>query len=297
MHRTQIVTPIVLTAVLTSQLGWRPTVEPSSQQTSHDEALTPAATPSGWTCVLPRHDPSVRAARSGEPTRPFASRVNPNLSIPHPQPGPVNTITGFGTGPGTAPKAEVAGTLPTTTSSDTYAVPLRAGQVFSATVRGSAGTLEVRDPNGVLVEGSSLDRSGSYPPGSPLLGGGNATVDHVAALTGTHTITIRRATKLGSTAPTPAAPTAAAPTAAADAPNASAADLARPTPTPTPAPVPRAPDDTSQPDLAIFQHPSNTSQKIVLEFGGATIDTRRFGVETAHNPVTLSPLKNFLAGL
>jgi len=73
---------------------------------------------------------------------------------------------------------------------DTYAVNLRAGDVVGGSVSGSGTLLSVHDPAGREVHGSTQDASFIYPPGSPLPGGGNAVVDHVAARTGRHYVTV-----------------------------------------------------------------------------------------------------------
>ncbi|HEY9417734.1 MAG TPA: hypothetical protein VIQ30_23495, partial [Pseudonocardia sp.] len=57
---------------------------------------------------------------------------------------------------------------------------------------------------------------------------------------------------------------------------------------------------TYQADLGIFRPPADaTPQKIVLEFGGATVEPKKFGVESASTPAkaTLSPLSKFMRGL
>jgi hypothetical protein len=77
---------------------------------------------------------------------------------------------------------------------DVYAVDLRAGDVLSGSVTGAAGTLQVLDPAGRLVFGSSQDASFIFPIESPLAGGGNAVVDHVAATTGRHYFAVTRGT-------------------------------------------------------------------------------------------------------
>jgi len=73
---------------------------------------------------------------------------------------------------------------------DTYAVNLRAGDVLGGSVSGSGASLTVNDPAGREVHGSTQDASGIYPAVSPLPGGGNAVVDHVAARNGRHYLTV-----------------------------------------------------------------------------------------------------------
>jgi pre-peptidase len=67
---------------------------------------------------------------------------------------------------------------------DYYAVNLKAGDVLSGTVKGVATTLSVLNPSKTEVFGSSQDASSIYPANTKLTGGGNATVDHVAATSG-----------------------------------------------------------------------------------------------------------------
>ena len=69
---------------------------------------------------------------------------------------------------------------------DYYAVDLRAGDVLSGSISGSGANLAVYGPDRTEVFGSTQDASGIYPADSPLLGGGRAVVDHVAASTGRH---------------------------------------------------------------------------------------------------------------
>ena len=73
---------------------------------------------------------------------------------------------------------------------DVYAVNLRAGGVLGGSLAGSGSVLSVHDPAGREVHGSTQDASSIYPPSSPLPGGGNAVVDHVAARTGRHYVTV-----------------------------------------------------------------------------------------------------------
>jgi hypothetical protein len=69
---------------------------------------------------------------------------------------------------------------------DFYAVNLRAGDVLSGSVAGSGARLTVFEPSRREALGSSADASGLYPLVSPLAGGGNAVIDHVAATSGRH---------------------------------------------------------------------------------------------------------------
>lgn len=69
---------------------------------------------------------------------------------------------------------------------DYYAVDLRAGDVLSGSISGSGANLAVYGPDRREVFGSTQDASSIYPADSPLTGGGNAVVDHVAASSGRH---------------------------------------------------------------------------------------------------------------
>jgi hypothetical protein len=109
-------------------------------------------------------------------------------------PGRPRPIPNLGTGPGKNPKAQINGELTGSDSTESFQIPMRAGEVLGVTVSGGAHQLTVRDPKGVLVEGSNGDRASSYPQSSPLPGGGNASVDHVAAVTGTHVLTVSKGT-------------------------------------------------------------------------------------------------------
>jgi hypothetical protein len=71
---------------------------------------------------------------------------------------------------------------------DYYAVDLRAGDVLSGSASAAATRLSVVAPSRQEVIGSTQDASGVYPILSPLGGGGNAVVDHVAATTGRYYI-------------------------------------------------------------------------------------------------------------
>lgn len=76
---------------------------------------------------------------------------------------------------------------------DVFAVDLRAGDVLGATVRApdaGAQLLEVYGPDGDQVHGSAADLSAIYPAAAPLPGGGNATLEHVAVVSGTHYLAV-----------------------------------------------------------------------------------------------------------
>ena len=68
---------------------------------------------------------------------------------------------------------------------------LRAGDVLGASVTGAATDARtVYEPGGREVFGSTQDASFIYPASSPLPGGGNAVVDHVADATGRHYLAV-----------------------------------------------------------------------------------------------------------
>jgi hypothetical protein len=69
---------------------------------------------------------------------------------------------------------------------DVYAFELRPGDTLGSTSNGAGTVLGLFEPDGEQVMGSTQDASFIYPPDSPLPGGGNATLDHVADTTGTH---------------------------------------------------------------------------------------------------------------
>ena len=73
---------------------------------------------------------------------------------------------------------------------DFYAVNLRAGDVLSGSAADAAERLTIYDPDVREVFGSSQDASGIYPILSPLAGGGNAVVDHVATKAGTYYLAV-----------------------------------------------------------------------------------------------------------
>ena len=75
---------------------------------------------------------------------------------------------------------------------DVYSVKLHRGDVLAASVTGAGRILQVFSPDGDLVMGAGRDLSAFYPDASPLRVGGNATVDHVAAVTGRHYVMVSR---------------------------------------------------------------------------------------------------------
>jgi hypothetical protein len=213
MKRTWV--PLVVAALVglvVSQLGG-----PALPADHVDEvALATATAAAGWHCVLPHRPHSSTALRAngrpplavdatppvspGGPTDPVppvapggsgvaAAPVAPGPAAPVGPPGRPRPIPDLGTGPGKNPRAHITGEL-TGAGTASFQIPLRAGEVLGADLTGGARRLELRDPKGTLVEGSESDRASSYPQTSPLPAGGNASVDHVAAVTGTHVLTV-----------------------------------------------------------------------------------------------------------
>lgn len=72
---------------------------------------------------------------------------------------------------------------------DFYAFRLRKGDVIGSTVTGSSSALTVYRPDGTEMVGADrVDASSTYPPESPLPGGGNTTMAYVAGTTGVHVL-------------------------------------------------------------------------------------------------------------
>jgi hypothetical protein len=307
--------------------------QPAAPPGAMSSAPPAPAAPPGATSSVPAAPPG--ATSSAPPAPAAAPEVQP---VPKP-------IPDFGSGSGQNARGKLTGVLTRPDSANAFTFTLRAGEVFAATVREAGGLLELRDPRGTLVQGSAVDRTGIFPESSPLLGGGNASIDHVAAVTGPHTITVRRAPRPapaatpgtpsapakpvtpGPPAAKPASPAAepapgsasansltepAAPPSAVAQP-APAAPAAQPAPavlaaqpSPSAAPDPSAvPDPSAKPgasdgayraEIGVFRPTSAPAQKIVLEYGGAAVDVRRFGIDNAQPEVQLSPLGAFLGG-
>ena len=146
-----------------------------------DQPLPPG--PPGRAGTAPA--PPVAPGGAGDAAAPVA----PGAAAPPGPPGRPQPIPDLGTGPGKNPRAHITGEL-TGSAGESFQIPLRAGEVVGVTVTGGAHRLELRDPRGNLVEGSESDRASSYPRSSPLPSGGNASLDHVAAITGTHVLTV-----------------------------------------------------------------------------------------------------------
>ncbi len=77
---------------------------------------------------------------------------------------------------------------------DVFAFDADAGDVLSATVTGGAEVLSIFGPDGTLAMRQGRDLSATFPEDTPLLGGGNAAVDHIAAATGRHYLMVNRGT-------------------------------------------------------------------------------------------------------
>jgi len=73
---------------------------------------------------------------------------------------------------------------------DSFAIELEPGDVVGASVVGAGGQLDLADPAGTLVIGSSQDASYIYPASTPLPGGGNAVLAHVADTRGKHVLRV-----------------------------------------------------------------------------------------------------------
>jgi hypothetical protein len=96
-----------------------------------------------------------------------------------------------GSGDGAGSEGDYSLTLGRNASDvDVFAVNLRAGDVLSGSVTGAGTSLQVFDTAGTEVFGSTQDASYIYPASTPLTGGGNAVVDHVAKAGGRHYIAV-----------------------------------------------------------------------------------------------------------
>ncbi len=73
---------------------------------------------------------------------------------------------------------------------DYFSVDLRPGDVVGASVTGAATRLALFEPDGTEVIGSTQDASFIYPADSPLPGGGNAVLAHVADRNGRYALRI-----------------------------------------------------------------------------------------------------------
>ena len=73
---------------------------------------------------------------------------------------------------------------------DFFSFDLRPGDVVGASVTGAATRLALYEPDGTEVIGSTQDASFIYPADSPLPGGGNAVLAHVADRSGRYAMSI-----------------------------------------------------------------------------------------------------------
>ncbi|MDT7597954.1 MAG: hypothetical protein QOK26_31 [Pseudonocardiales bacterium] len=188
MQRSWVLLPVAAAALLITQLD-TPTLPAGYIDPVALATATAAAT---WHCVLPHRAHRVALRSTGRP--PLTVSDSQLTAAEDDAPGRSKEVPGLGTGPGENPRAQINGELTGADSTESYRIPMRAGEVLGVSVAGGARQLEIRDPKGTLVEGSSADRASSYPQTSPLPGGGNATVDHVAAVTGTHVLTVSKGT-------------------------------------------------------------------------------------------------------
>ncbi|MCA9040835.1 MAG: matrixin family metalloprotease [Planctomycetaceae bacterium] len=96
----------------------------------------------------------------------------------------------FGTGVGDDFELDITGNLGNATDTDFYSFDLEAGDVIGVTGFDSITTIQLFDPNGTELIGSSQDFAAIYPTASPLPGGGNATIAYVVPTAGTYAIAI-----------------------------------------------------------------------------------------------------------
>ena len=96
--------------------------------------------------------------------------------------------SGSGDGAGSAGDYTLTGSIDD--DIDAYAVDLEPGDVVGASLDGAATQLELIDPRGRLAVSSTMDASFIYPPATPLPGGGNAVLAHVADTKGRYTLQI-----------------------------------------------------------------------------------------------------------
>jgi hypothetical protein len=188
VYRSWVLLPIGAFALLAAQFSGSPPIEGTAATAGVVDpvALAAATASAGWGCLLPRRArPRQKTVRA-----PAGLRVSATVSDPGVQPGYVQPIGGLGSGPGQNPRAQITGTLSGPSDVDSFAVGLRSGDVLGVSVQGGAGELQLRDPGNTLVEGSAQDRAVSYPSSSPLPTGGKAVIDHVAAVAGTHVLSV-----------------------------------------------------------------------------------------------------------
>jgi hypothetical protein len=98
--------------------------------------------------------------------------------------------SGSGEGAGSIGAYTVTFGLDAAEDVDFYSVTLRPGDVVGASVTGSPTVITLYDPSGRERIGSTQDATYIYPAASPLPGGGNAVLAHVADVAGRHTIAV-----------------------------------------------------------------------------------------------------------
>ncbi|WP_028934707.1 hypothetical protein [Pseudonocardia spinosispora] len=185
MHRSWVLLPVAALVLITTRYSTTPI------PARIDPVALAAATEAAHSyCTLPHRAPPRKQAVRGP--------VGLQIAAEPPRPGYVQPIGGLGSGPGQNPRAEVTGTLTNPGDVDSFGIPLRTGDVLSVAVSGSSGDtgyqLRLLDPRNTFVEGSAQDRSSTYPTSSPLVPEGGQQVvadfDHVAAMTGTHVLSV-----------------------------------------------------------------------------------------------------------
>ncbi len=99
-------------------------------------------------------------------------------------------------GPGAGSEGDYALTvglaLDEARDADFFALPLRAGDVLGAALTGGDAELRLVEPSGELAVATRGDLSGLYSEASPLPGGGDAALAHVAAETGIYRLGVVR---------------------------------------------------------------------------------------------------------
>lgn len=193
MHRSCAVLPALGLVLLVSTLSG-----PADERvTARDEALALAAAvrEATWNCSLPRRGDQQQTARGQvrdaqtPPARTVAEAEPAGAGGRNDRPDTAQPVLD-GPGGGDA-GVRVTGQL-SAEDVDSYQVPMLAGDVVGVALRGAGQLVEIRDPSGQLVEGSDLNRSSIYPLDSPLPTVGDVVADHVAAVSGTHIVSVLR---------------------------------------------------------------------------------------------------------
>ncbi|MEZ6045369.1 MAG: PPC domain-containing protein [Planctomycetaceae bacterium] len=104
--------------------------------------------------------------------------------------GTAEFIDNFGTGLLDDPEADIIGNLGSNNDTDFYSFDLAAGDVIGVAGFDAITTIQLFDPNGLELMGSSQDLSAIYPNASPLPGGGNAAIAYVVPTDGTYSVAI-----------------------------------------------------------------------------------------------------------